>query len=33
MHGRTQARPDDVVYLQVDTDKAHVFDTVGGKRL
>ena len=33
MHGRTLARPDDTVYLRVDTDKAHVFDGQGGQRL
>lgn len=33
MHGRTQARPDDTVYLQLDADMAHVFDTQGGQRL
>jgi multiple sugar transport system ATP-binding protein len=33
IHGRPQARPDDLVYLQVDTDKAHVFNTAGGQRL
>ena len=33
MHGRTKARPDDVVHLSVDADKAHVFDADGGARL
>ncbi len=33
MHGRTQARADDVVHLSVDPDKAHVFDSGSGKRL
>ncbi len=33
MHGRTQARPDDIVHLQLDADKAHVFDAQGGQRL
>ncbi|MEN9629983.1 MAG: hypothetical protein RJA10_3211 [Pseudomonadota bacterium] len=33
MHGRTAAKPDDTVYLQVDADKAHVFDGQGGQRL
>jgi multiple sugar transport system ATP-binding protein len=33
MHGRTNAKPDDTVYLRVDTDKAHVFDGQGGQRL
>ncbi len=30
MHGRTNARPDDTVYLDVDADKAHVFDGAPG---
>ena len=33
IHGRTAARPDDTVYLAIDADKAHVFDTASGKRL
>jgi multiple sugar transport system ATP-binding protein len=33
MHGRTDARPDDTVHLQVDDAKAHVFDAQGGQRL
>jgi multiple sugar transport system ATP-binding protein len=33
MHGRTNARPDDTVYLQVDADKVHVFDGQDGQRL
>ena len=33
MHGRTAARPDDTVQLQVDAAKAHVFDAEGGRRL
>jgi len=33
MHGRTEARPDDIVHLQVDAAKAHVFDAQGGQRL
>ena len=33
MHGRTAAKPDDTVHLQVDADKAHVFDGQGGQRL
>ena len=33
IHGRTGARPDDTVYLVIDADKAHVFDTASGKRL
>ncbi len=33
IHGRTAAQPDEIVYLAIDTDKAHVFDTASGKRL
>ena len=33
IHGRTAAKPDDVVHLAIDTDKAHVFDSASGKRL
>jgi multiple sugar transport system ATP-binding protein len=33
IHGRTSAQPDETVYLVIDTDKAHVFDTASGKRL
>ena len=33
IHGRTAAKPDETVYLAIDTDKAHVFDTASGKRL
>jgi multiple sugar transport system ATP-binding protein len=33
MHGRTEARPDDTVYLSVDAAKAHVFDGTSGLRL
>ncbi|CAM5780114.1 ABC transporter ATP-binding protein [Rhizobacter fulvus] len=33
IHGRTAAKPDDTVYLAIDADKAHVFDTASGKRL
>jgi multiple sugar transport system ATP-binding protein len=33
MHGRTTARPDDTVYLQVDAAKAHAFDSASGQRL
>jgi multiple sugar transport system ATP-binding protein len=33
IHGRTAAQPDETVHLVVDTDKAHVFDDVGGTRL
>jgi multiple sugar transport system ATP-binding protein len=33
MHGRTEARPDDTVYLAVEAAKAHVFDGKSGQRL
>ncbi|MFT3820388.1 MAG: sn-glycerol-3-phosphate ABC transporter ATP-binding protein UgpC [Rubrivivax sp.] len=33
MHGRTAARPDDVVHLRLDGAKAHVFDARSGQRL
>jgi multiple sugar transport system ATP-binding protein len=33
LHGRTQAQPDDTVYLAVDPAKAHVFDSQDGRRL
>jgi multiple sugar transport system ATP-binding protein len=33
IHGRTAAQPDETVYLVIDTDKAHVFDTASGQRL
>jgi multiple sugar transport system ATP-binding protein len=33
MHGRTQAGPNDTVYLQVHASKAHVFDAATGLRL
>ncbi|MBE7418266.1 MAG: sn-glycerol-3-phosphate ABC transporter ATP-binding protein UgpC [Ideonella sp.] len=33
MHGRTDAAPDDVVYLALDAAKAHVFDAASGLRL
>jgi len=33
MHGRTAARPDDTVYLNLDAHKAHVFDGASGARL
>jgi len=33
IHGRTAARPDEIVHLVIDTDKAHVFDTASGQRL
>jgi multiple sugar transport system ATP-binding protein len=33
LHGRTDARPDDTVYLDVAAAKTHVFDAAGGQRL
>jgi multiple sugar transport system ATP-binding protein len=33
MHGRTDAQPDQTVYLAVDPAKAHIFDAAGGGRL
>ncbi len=33
LHGRTDAKPDEVVHLAVDADKAHVFDAASGQRL
>jgi multiple sugar transport system ATP-binding protein len=33
MHGRTSAQPDEVVHLNVDTDKTHLFDATSGIRL
>ena len=33
MHGRTEAKPDDTVYLSIDAAKAHVFDGSSGQRL
>ena len=33
IHGRTLAKPEETVYLAIDVDKAHVFDTASGKRL
>jgi multiple sugar transport system ATP-binding protein len=33
MHGRTDAQPDDTVYLSIDARKAHVFDANSGTRL
>jgi multiple sugar transport system ATP-binding protein len=33
LHGRTSAKPDDTVLLDVAADKTHVFDTAGGQRL
>jgi multiple sugar transport system ATP-binding protein len=33
MHGRTDAKPDDIVYLEIDANKAHIFEAQTGKRL
>ena len=33
MHGRTAAQPDDVIHLEIDAGKAHVFDDATGARL
>jgi multiple sugar transport system ATP-binding protein len=33
LHGRTEAQPDDTVYLTLDPAKAHVFDQASGQRL
>jgi multiple sugar transport system ATP-binding protein len=33
MHGRTDVKPDDTVYLQFDANKAHVFDATNEQRL
>ena len=33
MHGRTQAKPDDLVRLSVDGAKAHLFDAQSGQRI
>ncbi len=33
MHGRTDAKPDDVVHLQIEAAKAHLFDATSGQRL
>ncbi len=33
MHGRTDVKPDDTVYLQFDPNKAHVFDATSEQRL
>jgi multiple sugar transport system ATP-binding protein len=33
MHGRTEARPDDLVGLEISAAKAHVFDSTSGVRL
>jgi len=31
IHGRTAAKPDDTIYLAIDVDKAHVFDSASGE--
>jgi multiple sugar transport system ATP-binding protein len=33
LHGRTNARPDDTVLLEIAPEKTHVFDSAGGQRL
>ena len=33
MHGRTDAKPDDMVRLRIDANKAHIFEAQTGKRL
>lgn len=33
MHGRTAVRPDDIVHLQIEAGKTHVFDDASGARL
>ena len=33
MHGRTAARPDDTVHLDIAAAHAHVFDQASGRRL
>jgi multiple sugar transport system ATP-binding protein len=33
MHGRTSVHPDDMVYLQFDPNKAHIFDLSSEQRL
>ena len=33
MHGRTDAKPDDIVQLHIDPNKAHIFEAQTGKRL
>ena len=33
MHGRTAAQPDDVIHLEIDAGKAHLFDDATGARL
>ena len=33
MHGRTEAKPDDIVRLEIDANKAHIFEAQTGRRL
>lgn len=33
MHGRTTAQPDDIVRIEIDANKAHIFEAQTGKRL
>jgi multiple sugar transport system ATP-binding protein len=33
IHGRTQAKPDDIIHLEIDASKTHLFDDKTGKRL
>ena len=33
IHGRAQAQPDDVIRLEIDAAKTHLFDSQTGKRL
>ena len=33
IHGRTLAKPDDVIYLEIDAQKTHLFDNQSGARL
>ena len=33
MHGRTDAQPDDIIRLEIDANKAHIFEAQTGKRL
>jgi hypothetical protein len=33
MHGRTDAKPDDMVQLHINASKSHIFEAQTGKRL
>jgi hypothetical protein len=33
IHGRTLAKPDDVIWLDIDATKTHLFDDKSGARL